>query len=116
MHDHSALLEKMRSHAPDEGKILALAGLFKVFGDPTRVRILYALSESEMCVCAIGEYLGMDQSAVSHQLKVLKQNRLVKNRREGKTIYYSLADRHVQGIITQGYEHVTEETEDEAGK
>ncbi len=116
MHDHSALLEKMRAHAPDEGNILSLAGLFKVFGDPTRVRILYALSAGEMCVCAIGEYLEMDQSAVSHQLKVLKQHRLVKNRREGKTIYYSLADRHVFSIITQGWEHVTEETENEAAE
>lgn len=85
-----------------------LADLFKVFGDPTRVRILYALSCQELCVCDIAEALGMTQSAISHQLRVLKQSRLVKYRREGKTIYYSLADSHVQTILAQGMEHVME--------
>ena len=86
-----------------------LADLFKIFGDTTRMRILYALWESEMCVCALAEYLGMNQSAISHQLKVLKVSRLVGNRREGKTIYYYLADEHVRTIIGQGYDHLTEE-------
>ena len=111
MHDHSAMLERMRTLTPDEETLGRLTRLFKVFGDPTRVRILYALSRGEMCVCAIGEYLDMEQSAVSHQMKVLKDTRLVKSRREGKTVYYALADDHVQSIIFQGYEHVCEENE-----
>ncbi len=109
MHDHSAVLEKLRRDMPGGDVLGSLTGLFKVFGDNTRVRILLALSEGELCVCAIGEYLGMNQSAVSHQLKVLKDSRLIKSRREGRTIYYSLADSHVQSIITQGFEHVLED-------
>ncbi|MCI8280936.1 MAG: helix-turn-helix transcriptional regulator [Lachnospiraceae bacterium] len=91
-----------------EDKIYALADLFKVFGDPTRIRILHALSCRELCVCDIAETLGMTQSAISHQLRVLKQSRLVTYRREGKTIYYSLADNHVHTILAQGLEHVME--------
>ena len=109
MHDHSALVKHMVETAPDEGTLKNLSSLFKVFGDLTRMRILYALSRSEMCVCALCEFLCMDQSAVSHQLKVLKDNRLVTGRREGKTVYYKLSDAHVASIILQGYEHVTEE-------
>ena len=112
-HDHQALLELVRRESPDMDMLCDLADLFKVFGDTTRMRILYALSESEMCVCAIAEYLAMTQSAVSHQLKVLKDNHLVHARREGKTIYYSLADDHVRTIIGQGYDHLTEERETE---
>ena len=108
MHDHSTLLRTLEEHAADEGTLKKMSDLFKVFGDYTRMRILYALSSGEMCVCALSEYLGMDQSAVSHQLKVLKDNRLVSNRREGKTIYYRLSDAHVAGIISQGHEHVNE--------
>ena len=111
MHDHSVALAHLRACMPDSDTLMRLTGLFKVFGDATRVRILLALSEGELCVCAIGDYLGMDQSAVSHQLKVLKNSRLIKSRREGRTIYYSLADTHVQSIITQGFEHVTEDCE-----
>ena len=82
--------------------------LFKVFGDTTRIRILYVLFESEMCVCDIAEILNMTQSAISHQLRALKQARLVRNRRAGKQIYYSLADDHVRTIIGQGMDHITE--------
>ena len=107
-HDHSALVDKVSRDIPNEEHLCDLADLFKIFGDTTRMRILYALFESELCVCAIAELLGMTQSAISHQLKVLKDNHLVANRREGKTIYYFLADDHVRSIIEQGYEHLTE--------
>lgn len=93
---------------PGEEDLYRLAELFKIFGDPTRIRILYALSASELCVCDIAQLLGMSQSAISHQLRVLKQSHLVKFRREGKTIFYSLADTHVSTILNQGLEHVEE--------
>lgn len=89
--------------------ICDLADLFKIFGDTTRMRILYALQEGEMSVGTISAALGMTQSAISHQLKVLKRNNLITNRREGKTIYYFLADDHVRTIVAMGYEHLTEE-------
>ncbi len=108
-HDHRALIEKVALNSPGDEMICDLADLFKIFGDTTRMRILYALWESEMCVCALAEYLGMTQSAVSHQLKVLRQNNLVDTRREGKTVFYHLADDHVRTIVTQGWEHLTEE-------
>ena len=79
-----------------------------MFADATRIKILWILLESEMCVCDLAEILGMTQSAISHQLRVLKQMKLVKNRREGKTVYYSLADGHIQTIIIQGMEHIAE--------
>ena len=91
-----------------EDKLCDAAELFKVFGDSTRVRILFLLVKKEMCVCEIAQLLGMQQSAISHQLRVLKQARLVKYRREGKTVFYSLADRHVETILYQGIEHVSE--------
>ena len=94
---------------PEEEILYDLAELFKIFGDSTRIKILYVLFESEMCVCAIAELLGMTQSAISHQLKVLKQSNLIACRREGKTIYYFLADDHVRTIIGQGFNHLTEE-------
>ncbi|HIX58350.1 MAG TPA: metalloregulator ArsR/SmtB family transcription factor [Candidatus Blautia gallistercoris] len=93
---------------PDPQTLQNLADLFKVFGDPTRIRILYALSAQELCVCDIAEILQMTQSAISHQLRVLKQMHLVKFRREGKTVFYSLADDHVYTILNQGIEHVKE--------
>ena len=108
-HDHSQVVELLRRETPDQEMLCDLADLFKVFGDTTRMRILYALFESEMCVCAIAEFLGMTQSAISHQLKVLRSNNLVGSRRAGKTIYYYLADEHVRAIIGQGYDHLTEE-------
>ena len=107
-HDHRALIDRVMKLSPGDEMICDLADLFKIFGDTTRMRILYALWESEMCVCALAEYLGMTQRAISHQLKVLKQNRLVGSRREGKTIIYFLADDHVRTIVAQGWEHLTE--------
>lgn len=93
---------------PDDEILYDLAELFKVFGDSTRVRILYTLFESERCVYDIAELLGMNQSAISHQLRVLKQARLVKYRREGKSVIYALADDHIKTIFDQGLEHVLE--------
>ena len=92
----------------NEETLYDLAELFKIFGDSTRIRILFALSEQEESVGELAEKLSMTQSAVSHQLKILKQSRLVKNRREGKQIFYFLADHHVSSIISQGMEHVME--------
>lgn len=112
-HDHSELLCKLHRDLPKEERLCDLADLFKIFGDTTRIRILFSLFESELCVCAISELLGMTQSAISHQLRVLKDNHLVGNRREGKTIYYFLADEHVRTIIAQGYDHLTEKNEEE---
>ena len=111
MHDHHSLLDEVHQVIPDDELLCDLADLFKIFGDTTRMRILYALWESEMCVCALAEYLGMTQSAVSHQLKVLKGAHLAGSRRAGKTIYYFLADEHVRTIIGQGYDHLTEKEE-----
>lgn len=96
-------------HRATDELICDLADLFKIFGDTTRMRILYALQEGEMSVGTISAALGMTQSAISHQLKVLKSNNLIANRREGKTIYYFLADDHVRTIVAMGYEHLTEE-------
>lgn len=108
-HDHEATLKAVREEMPDDELLCDLGDLFKIFGDTTRMRILYSLFTSELCVCAIAELLGMTQSAISHQLKVLKDAKLVGTRREGKTIIYYLADGHVRSIIGQGYEHLTEE-------
>ena len=107
-HNHEEILKRVKSELPQDELICDLADLFKVFGDTTRMKILYSLFESEMCVCAIAELLGMTQSAISHQLKVLKNANLVANRREGKTIYYFLADDHVRSIVAQGFEHLIE--------
>lgn len=93
---------------PSEDELYDLAELFKVFGDSTRIRILFVLFEKEVCVSELADGLNMTQSAISHQLKILKQNKLVKGRREGKSIFYSLADEHVRTIIAQGLEHVYE--------
>ena len=106
--ERKALRERVLTEMPDEESLYDLAELFKVFGDTTRIRILYALFESELCVCDIAQVLGMTQSAISHQLRVLKQARLVRSRREGKQIYYFLADDHVRTIIGQGMDHVSE--------
>ncbi len=95
-------------YSADNETLYSLAELFKVFGDPTRIRILYALSIEELCVQEIADKLDMSQSAISHQLRILKQMSLVKFRRDGKTIYYSLADDHVATIMAQGLEHVCE--------
>ena len=108
-HDHEAILQKVRQDLPTDELLCDLADLFKIFGDTTRVKILYALLESEMCVCAIADLLGMTQSAISHQLRILKDADLVGKRREGKTIYYHLSDDHVRTIVAQGFEHLIEE-------
>ena len=108
MHVHEEIVEKVEKVMPDEQQLLDLSEFFKVFGDSTRIKILYVLSQSEMCVCDIATLLQMGQSAVSHQLRVLKQMRLVSFRREGKTVFYSLADSHIQTILAQGMEHISE--------
>lgn len=105
---HEELLQKVTAQMPKEEELYDLAELFKVFGDSTRIRILFVLFEAEVCVCDLAEALQMTQSAVSHQLKILKQAKLVKNRRAGKSIFYSLADDHVRAIIGQGLEHIEE--------
>ena len=106
---HQELLNIVKEKLPDEEKIYDLAELFKVFGDSTRMRILFVLSSAEVCVCDLASALNMTQSAISHQLKILKSSKLVKSRREGKSIFYSLADSHVKTIISQGMEHVFED-------
>ncbi len=106
---HEELLEIVSKTMPEETELYDLAELFKVFGDSTRIRILFVLFEAEVCVCDLAEALHMTQSAISHQLKILKQNKLVKSRREGKSIFYSLADEHVRTIIDQGREHIEED-------
>ena len=112
-HNHSAVIEKVRSELPNDALLCDLGDLFRLFGDTTRIRILYSLFESELCVCAIAELLKMEQSAISHQLKLLRDAKLVSSRREGKTNIYFLADDHVRSIIGQGYEHLTEGDEKE---
>lgn len=106
---HPDAVERVRGLLPRDETLYDLAELFKIFGDSTRVKILYALLESELCVCDIAKLMDVTQSAVSHQLRVLKASKLVKFRREGKTIFYSLADDHVVSILSQGMEHIEEE-------
>jgi len=105
---HEDRVENVLAHMPDEDVLYDLAELFKVFGDSTRIRILFVLFDAEICVCDIAESLHMTQSAISHQLRILKQARLVKSRREGKSVFYFLADDHVRTIIGQGLAHVEE--------
>lgn len=106
---HEDLLKIVNETMPEETELYDLAELFKVFGDSTRIRILFVLFEAEVCVCDLAQALNMTQSAISHQLRILKQNKLVKSRREGKSIFYSLADGHVRTIIAQGREHIEED-------
>jgi ArsR family transcriptional regulator len=108
MEIHEDLLKIVNETMPEETELYDLAELFKVFGDSTRIRILFVLFEAEVCVCDLAEVLHMTQSAISHQLKILKQSRLVKSRREGKSVFYSLADDHVRSMIDQGREHIEE--------
>ena len=107
-HIHQEIVDKVERTMPEDEILYDLAELFKIFGDSTRIKILYVLFESEMCVCDIAQLLGMTQSAISHQLRALKQSKLVKYRREGKTVFYSLADGHVRTILGQGMEHIAE--------
>lgn len=105
---HESVVSEVMSEMPGDEDLYDLAELFKVFGDTTRIKILYALFEAELCVCDIAQLLSLTQSAVSHQLRVLKNARLVKPRRDGKTVFYSLADDHVRKVIAQGMEHIKE--------
>ncbi len=107
-HAHVELIERVNKNMPDTDSLYDLAELFKIFGDSTRVRILFVLLESEMCVCDIAQVLDMTVSAISHQLRVLKAADLVRYRRDGKTVFYSLADDHVKSILNQGMDHITE--------
>ena len=106
---HKDLVDQVMSSMPDEDELYDLAELFKVFGDSTRIRILTVLFGDEMCVCDIAEALKMNQSAVSHQLRVLKNAKLIKNRKDGKQVFYSLADDHVRTILAMGLEHIEEQ-------
>ena len=105
---HQDVVNGVSKRMLEEETITSLAEFFKVFGDPTRLKILYALSISEMCVCDLAALLGMSQSAISHQLKVLRQSRLIKYRRDGKVVYYSLDDDHIRQVFAQGLAHVNE--------
>jgi DNA-binding transcriptional ArsR family regulator len=107
---HEEVVARVREEMPLEETLYDLAELFKVFGDTTRVKILYALFAAEMCVCDIAALLNMSQSAISHQLRILKQARLVKFRRQGRVVYYSLDDEHVKQIFDQGLTHINELT------
>jgi ArsR family transcriptional regulator len=108
IHAHEETVKSVKSKLPPDEILYDLAELYKIFGDSTRVKILYVLLEAEMCVCDISTLIGVSQSAISHQLKLLKQSDLVKPRRDGKTVFYSLADNHVRTILNNGMEHIKE--------
>ena len=110
---HGNLVDKVRWQMPVHDRLLTLASFFKVFGDKTRIQILWALDLSELCVCDLAALFGMTKSAISHQLKYLRSAELVKTRREGKVVYYSLKDDHVKDIIEKGYEHILEKNNGE---
>lgn len=105
---HADVVTRVKDTIPQEETLYDLAEFFKVFGDTTRIKILCALFQSELCVCDMAALLNMTQSAISHQLRVLKANRLVKFRRDGKVIYYSLDDEHIKHIFDEGLRHITE--------
>ena len=105
---HTELIAHAGGQMPSDEELFALADLYKIFSDSTRIRILYVLYETELCVCDIAQMLGMNLSAISHQLRLLKQARLVKFRRAGKTVFYSLADDHIHSILGQGMDHIRE--------
>ena len=106
---HDDIVERVRRQMPDEEPVYDVSELFKVFGDSTRARIICALTIEEMCVCDLAELLNMSSSAISHQLRILKQSRIVRNRREGKAVYYRLDDEHIGQIFKVAFAHVTEE-------
>jgi len=108
VHVHAERIDHAHLTLPETEELFALADFYKVFGDSTRIRILYALIDTELCVCDIAALLEMTVSAISHQLRILKQARLVKYRRDGKTVYYSLADAHIHSILDAGTEHIRE--------
>ncbi len=105
---HADVVEEVKLHMPEDEKLYDLADFFKMFGDSTRIKILCALDHDEMCVCDLAVLLNMTKSAISHQLKTLRQVKLVKYRREGKTVLYSLLDEHVKNILEIGLEHIEE--------
>lgn len=111
IHVHEDVVEKVNERMPEEDKLYDLADFFKVFADSTRIKILYVLMCSEMCVCDLAQILNMTQSAISHQLRTLKQMNLVRNRRDGKTVFYALADGHIKTILSQGLDHIEEDGE-----
>ena len=113
LHVHEDAVREVREAMPTAETLMDLAELFHVFGDATRIKILYALFRHELCVCDIAGLLSMTVSAVSHQLRILKNAKLVRARRSGKTVFYALADDHVRTVIGQGMEHVTESNEKE---
>lgn len=106
---HEDVVLEVEHHMPNDEALYDLAEFFKVFADSTRIKILYVLLKGEVCVCDLADILGVTQSAVSHQLRLLKQMDLVRFRRDGKTIFYSLADSHIQTILNQGFEHINED-------
>lgn len=106
---HEDAVAYVKANMPDEDPVYMVAELFKVFGDSTRARIICALSISELCVCDLSSILNMSQSAVSHQLRILKQGRIVKNRRVGKAVYYSLDDDHIKNLFALAFDHVMED-------
>ena len=108
-HVHHEEVELVKQHMPPEDTLYDLADFFKIFADSTRIKMLYVLMAGEMCVCDLADTLSMNQSAISHQLRTLKQMNLVKYRREGKTVFYALADGHIKSILSQGLEHIEEE-------
>lgn len=105
---HADMVESARSNMPEDEKLYDLADFFKIFGDSTRIKILWALDKNEMCVCDLAVLLNMTKSAISHQLKTLRQEKLVKYRRDGKNAFYSLQDEHVKNILEVGLEHIKE--------
>jgi len=113
---HADLVESVRKKMPDENELYDLADFFKVLGDSTRAKIIWALDESEMCVCDLAVLLNMTKSAISHQLSSLKQADLVKFRKEGKVVYYSLTDDHVEAIFEKGLEHIREDKNETKGE
>lgn len=108
IHVHDEIVDKVNRQMPEEDELYDLADFFKVFADSTRIKMLYVLMCSEMCVCDLAQILNMTQSAISHQLRTLKQMNLVRNRREGKTVFYSLSDGHIKTILSHGLEHIEE--------
>lgn len=108
IHVHNGTIDKVMKKMPKDETLYDLAELYKVFGDSTRIKILYVLYKSELCVCDIASLLNMTISAISHQLKILKNANLVKSRKNGRTVFYSLSDSHVSMIISQGMEHINE--------
>lgn len=106
---HGDIVDAVRNHMPEDELLDSISDTFKVFGDKTRIKILYVLHASELCVCDIAQLLDMNQSAISHQLRVLKQAKLIKSRREGKSVFYSLDDSHVRTILSMGMEHAMEQ-------